>query len=142
HEKNKDIINEVLKVPEELRVQWGIYKNLLNGVTTVVNHGIKLKIQNDLITVLQFNSLHSPQFEKNWKWKLNDPFRKSPIVMHIGEGTDANAEKEIQEVIHWNIFKKKIVAVHGVAMKEKQASNFHGLVWCPASNYFLLDKTA
>jgi cytosine/adenosine deaminase-related metal-dependent hydrolase len=36
---NKDKIDAVLKVPQALRVQWGIYKNLLNGVTTVVNHG-------------------------------------------------------------------------------------------------------
>jgi cytosine/adenosine deaminase-related metal-dependent hydrolase len=142
HEKNKEIINDVLKVPENLRVQWGIYKNLLNGVTTVVNHGKKLLINNDLITVLQYNSVHSPQFEKGWKWKLKKPFTKEPIVMHIGEGTDKNARAEIDEVISSNIWKKKIIAVHGVAMNEKQAGSFHGLVWCPASNYFLLDKTA
>src|SRR5581483_2689968 len=34
HKQNKDIIDKVLKVPQKLRVQWGIYKNLLNGVTT------------------------------------------------------------------------------------------------------------
>lgn len=142
HEKNKEVINEVLKVPEGLRVQWGIYKNLLNGVTTVVNHGKKLKIQNDLITILQPNSFHSTQFEKNWKLKLNNPFIKQPITMHIGEGTDENAKKEIDEVIRRNIWKKKIIAVHGVAMNEKQAGSFNGLVWCPASNYFLLGETA
>src|SRR5688572_1349169 len=43
HEKDKDLIAEVLKVPISLRTQWGIYKNLLNGVTTVVNHGPRLR---------------------------------------------------------------------------------------------------
>src|SRR5579863_7251811 len=42
HHQNKNVINSVLKIPEELRIQWGIYKNLLNGITTVVNHGPKL----------------------------------------------------------------------------------------------------
>src|SRR3954471_1257170 len=36
HGSYKDEIAAVLQVPEELRVQWGIYKNLLAGITTVV----------------------------------------------------------------------------------------------------------
>ncbi|WP_431217695.1 amidohydrolase family protein [Puia sp. P3] len=32
--------------------------------------------------------------------------------------------------------------MHGVAMTERQARRFKALVWCPASNYFLLDQTA
>ncbi len=141
HQQNKETINEVLKVPQNLRVKWGLYKNLLNGVTTVVNHGEKLPVEDDLINVIQPVSLHSPQFEKHWRWKLNNPFLKQAVVMHIGEGTDATAEKEINEVIRWNFQKKKIVAVHGVAMNEEQTNSFHGLVWCPASNYFLLNQT-
>src|SRR5438094_463304 len=39
HATNRDAIEAVLKIPKPLRVQWGIYKNLLNGVTTVVHHG-------------------------------------------------------------------------------------------------------
>lgn len=142
HLQNKETVNEVLKVPQQLRIKWGLYKNLLNGITTVVNHGEKLKIEDDLINVIQPVSLHSAQFEKNWKWKLNNPFLKEPVVMHIGEGTDAITKKEIDKVIKWNFLRKKIVAVHGVAMTEKQAERFAGLVWCPASNYFLLNQTA
>ncbi|MEQ1678501.1 MAG: hypothetical protein ABL876_17530, partial [Chitinophagaceae bacterium] len=61
---------------------------------------------------------------------------------HIGEGTDDAAHKEIGKVIKANLFKRKIVAVHGVAMDYRQAASFEGVVWCPASNYFLLGKTA
>lgn len=32
--------------------------------------------------------------------------------------------------------------VHGVAMNSEQAKHFEVLIWCPASNYFLLNKTA
>ncbi len=53
HVQNKETINSVLKIPQHLRIQWGLYKNLLNGVTTVVNHGAKLKIRDTFITVLQ-----------------------------------------------------------------------------------------
>jgi cytosine/adenosine deaminase-related metal-dependent hydrolase len=137
-------IKAVQHVPLALRIKWGLYKNLLNGFTTVVNHGAKLKIEDDLINVFQnCYSLHSPEFEKNWKWKLNNPFRSNqPVVIHAGEGTDEIAANEITRLAKANYFRKKIVAVHGVAMSPAQASSFAGVVWCPASNFFLLDQTA
>ena len=73
----KQTINAVLKIPKHLRTQWGLYKNLLNGVTTVINHGERLNITDALITVLQENySLHSIQFEKNWRIKIEQYFFK------------------------------------------------------------------
>ena len=38
HRRYKAIIDEVLKIPEPLRIHWGLYTKLLNGFTTVVNH--------------------------------------------------------------------------------------------------------
>jgi cytosine/adenosine deaminase-related metal-dependent hydrolase len=144
HIKNKDGIDAVLKIPQRIRTQWGLYKNLLNGVTTVVNHGEKLSIKSNLINVIQStNCLHSIQFEKNWRWKLNRIFTKNkPFVIHIGEGTDKASHDEIDELIKWNLLKKKLIGVHGVAMDDKQAGSFKALIWCPASNMFLLNSTA
>jgi cytosine/adenosine deaminase-related metal-dependent hydrolase len=144
HVKNKQAINAVLKIPQHLRTQWGLYKNLLNGVTTVVNHGEKLNIKGNMINVIQSaNCLHSTQFEKNWRWKLNRVFTKNqPFVIHIGEGTDNASQDEIDELIKWNLFKKKLIGVHGVAMDDQQAASFKALIWCPASNNFLLNSTA
>ncbi len=144
HSVNKNLISRVEKVPKPLRVMWGLYKNLLNGFTTVVNHGEKFEIKDDLITVFQdCYPLHSTSFEHKWKWKLNNPFQtRKPYVMHLGEGRDEWTKSEIDKVIRWNLFRKKIVAVHGVAMNEKQSAAFPGLIWCPASNFFLLNRTA
>jgi cytosine/adenosine deaminase-related metal-dependent hydrolase len=144
HENNKATINSILAIPKGLRTQWGVYKNLLNGVTTVVNHGEKLDIPNSIITVFQNSySLHSVKLEKGWKYQLNSPFaKKYPFAMHVGEGTDIDSHDEIDEVIKWNVLKRKIVGIHGVAMDERQAASFHALVWCPDSNFFLLGATA
>ncbi len=144
HAQNKKEIEAVMQVPQGLRTKFGIYKNLLNGVTTVVNHGEYLKIDVPVINVFQdCYSLHSVQFEKGWKQKLNKPFTKDiPFVIHAGEGTDEVSQQEIAELIKWNFFKRKIIAVHGVAMNNEQAKHFDALVWCPVSNYFLLNKTA
>ena len=142
--QNKEAINDVLKIPQHLRIQWGLYKNLLNGITTVVNHGEKLKITDPFITVIQDNySLHSMHFEKHWQLKLNNIFaKKQPYVIHVGEGTDVMAHKEITTLIKKNFLNKSLFTVHGVAMDEEQAKNFKALIWCPDSNFFLLNTTA
>jgi len=144
HENYKTEIDEILNIPLALRARWGMYKNLLCGITTVVNHGDLLKIEDPLITIFQkCYNLHSASFEKGWKLKLNNPFKtKYPYVIHTGEGTDEFSASEIDELIKWNIFKKDLIGIHGVSMKKEQALHFKALVWCPASNYFLLDKTA
>lgn len=142
--ENKGEIEAILKIPQELRTRWGIYKNLLNGVTTVMNHGEKLITGRELITVFQdYKALHSVGFEKNWIFKLNQPFmNRGPFVIHVGEGTDINSHEEINRLIKWNIYKKDLIGIHGVAMDAIQAASFRGLVWCPDSNFFLLGKTA
>lgn len=144
HTINKNEIKEVLKVPRHLRTMWGIYKNLLNGVTTVVHHGNYVSVQDAPIQVYQeCNMLHSIQLENNWKLKLNKVFtNKWPYVIHIGEGTNDKANNEINSLIKWNLFKRKLIGIHGVAMTAKQSGNFEALIWCPDSNLFLLGVTA
>jgi len=143
HRNNKDTIDAVLKIPRDLRIKWGIYKNLLGGVTTVINHGKTLPVTDKLIDVYQnAQSLHSLEGEKHWRYKLNFGRPGRPVVIHIGEGTDKMAAAEINTLIKWNLFRRKITGIHGVAMNEQQASAFQSLIWCPDSNYFLLGKTA
>jgi cytosine/adenosine deaminase-related metal-dependent hydrolase len=144
HRVYADEIASVLKIPIALRERWGIYKNLLCGVTTVVNHGEKVSINDPLITIFDnCQSIHSVQFEKNWRKRLNNPVKiNQPVVIHTGEGTNAAAHAEINELIKWNLFKRKLIGVHGVAIDPQQAKYFKALVWCPESNYFLLNKTA
>ena len=152
HLRNRKEIDAVLEIPQPLRTTWGIYKNLLNGFTTVVNHGETLPVDDELITVFQNQRcLHSVGFEKNWRWQLNRPgwpwrfssgSRRLPVVVHTGEGTDKAAHEEISRLLKWNLFKKPLIGIHGVAMDETQAKGFQALVWCPASNYFLLNSTA
>ena len=144
HQDFKEKIKSVSRVPENLRTDWGIYKNLLAGVTTVVNHGKVLKTENPLIDIFQkAQNLHSVGFEKNWKWKLNNPFQANrDCVIHTGEGTGQNSSDEIDSLIKYNLLKRKLVAVHGVAMKPEQAAHFKGLVWCPESNRVLLGQHA
>ena len=144
HTNYKREIASVLKIPVPLRVLWGVYKNLLCGVTTVINHGERLGMENDLVTVFEdTHCLHSVQFERAWKIKLNNPLKmKLPVNVHVGEGDDWSSYNEIDQLTGWNLLQKKLIGVHAVAMTEEQAKKFEAIVWCPQSNYFLLNKTA
>jgi cytosine/adenosine deaminase-related metal-dependent hydrolase len=140
----KDEIAAVLKIPVLLRSEWGVFKNLLCGVTTVVNHGELSGLKDAPITVFEETQvLHSVQFEKSWRTKLNNPFKaKLPVAIHVGEGSDWLSSHEIDQLTRWNLLRKKLIGIHAVAMSENQAKKFEALVWCPHSNYFLLNKTA
>jgi cytosine/adenosine deaminase-related metal-dependent hydrolase len=144
HTHYKDKIDRILEIPVALREQWGVYKNLINGVTTVVNHGKKIKKHCDPITVHEHcQCIHSVQFQKKWWLSLNNPLKKNvPVAIHTGEGVDKKSKEEIDLLIRRNLLKRAIIGVHGVAMKEEQAPAFKALVWCPESNYFLLNKSA
>lgn len=144
HANYKAEIAAVLKVPQPLREKWGMYKNLLGGVTTVLNHGKNVCIKNKLINIYERkHDLHSVAFDRYWKLRLNNPFkRKLPVVIHAGEGTDRAAKKEIDTLLKWNLLKRDLIAIHGVAMRSEQARQFKALVWCPESNYYLLNRTA
>ncbi|BAV05565.1 Cytosine/adenosine deaminase [Filimonas lacunae] len=144
HIHNKATIAAVLAVPKAMRTQWGVYKNLLNGVTTVVHHGESLQVPSPVMDVFTHcHSLHSVQLEKRWRYKLNNPFLPAhPFVIHVGEGTDAGSRQEIDRLMQWNILHRKLIGVHGVAMQPQQARAFAALVWCPDSNEFLLGATA
>jgi cytosine/adenosine deaminase-related metal-dependent hydrolase len=146
HTRHKDRIRRVLAIPQLLRTRWGMYKNLLNGFTTVVNHGAFLDTgdEGELVTAFQdCYCLHSLATEKHWKWKLNSFRRRDGlIVLHIGEGISSAAAREADRLSRWNLFRRPVVGVHGVAMDPRQAEALKALVWCPDSNYFLYNKTA
>jgi len=145
HQQNSNRIIPVMKIPGLLRTRWGLYKNLLNGFTTVVHHGTRLDIGNEeLITVIQdCHSLHSLSGERFWKWKLNRlPAASGLTAIHISEGTSILAKKEAARLRRWNLLKRDIVGIHGISLQEKEAKALRALVWCPDSNYFLYDRTA
>jgi cytosine/adenosine deaminase-related metal-dependent hydrolase len=144
HLKNNDVINMIERVPYELRYKWGLYKNLLCGVTTVAHHGKGKNFKFDGMpdTINHYNYLHSVQLETNWKLKLNLSFNLEPFVIHIGEGVNSNSSKEIDQLLKWNLTGRKIVGVHGISLDKKRSMKFKAVVWCPDSNLFLYKKTA
>lgn len=140
HARYKPDIDRVLRIPLRLRAAWGVYKNLLAGVTTVVHHGPPMPIYDDSV-FKNCQSIHSVQLEPLWRLRLNNP-QKRPCVIHTGEGADQASHREIDRLTRWNLFHRPLVGVHGIAMTPEQSEKFRALVWCPGSNIFLYGQTA
>jgi Cytosine deaminase and related metal-dependent hydrolases len=142
-------IAEHLRVPKRTRLLWGGLKNLLSGVTTVCHHNPRenpVFDRNFPVRVLkQFGWAHSIEFSPDMaqRFKLTPP--DWPFILHLAEGTDAQAKREIFDLDQLGALDSRTVLTHAVGLdrrgwrlaKKRGAS----LIWCPSSNLFLLGRT-
>ena len=136
------VIRVATRVPAPLRYLWGACRNLLAGVTTVVHHGQDSPARGLApLDILLPRCLHSVAYEPRWMLKLLLA-RGGPVAIHLGEGTDERARREVRQFLRWNLARRDTVAVHGICMEPAQARRFKGLVWCPDSNLRLYARTA
>lgn len=141
-----------LSAPLADRLFIGGIKNLLSGVTTVAHH----------------NPLHPPlrradfpvQVVQRYGWshslmidgeeKVARAYRRTPRgwpwFIHAAEGTDADAQGELERLERLGCLGPRTVLIHGVGLRAEDRAKLieqgGGLVWCPASNHFMLGATA
>jgi cytosine/adenosine deaminase-related metal-dependent hydrolase len=138
--RHAERINVLEALPRAVRIRAGIAKNLLCGVTTVAHHGVHAEYTGSSMTVVAgTRTIHSPRMEGRRGLLVPD---RRPVVVHIGEGTDDQSMQEIDAFTRWNVWRKTLIGVHGIAMRADQAPRFAAIVWCPVSNEFLYGKTA
>jgi cytosine/adenosine deaminase-related metal-dependent hydrolase len=142
-------ILEQRRISKSTRLMWGGLKNLLCGVTTVCHHNpLEFTIfdRNFPVRVIKrVGWAHSIEFSPD----LADRFLQTPadwpFVVHLGEGTDAQARDEIFRLDEMGALDDRTVLVHAVALDEKGLALARrkgaSIVWCPSSNRFLLGKT-
>jgi len=143
HQKHKDQIDAALQIPRDLRIKWGILKNLIAGVTSVIHHGTfdPLIRSIDYPVYLNYQYLHALETEPFWRLKLFASWKKK-IMIHIGEGKRASDSQAIDRLTSGNICNRDLIGIHGISMNEDQSKNFKAMVWCPESNLKLYGKTA
>jgi cytosine/adenosine deaminase-related metal-dependent hydrolase len=139
--RDRDPIDRIQAIPLATRMKAGILRNLVCGVTTVVQHGAAPGFGAPIDVLTPGTCVHSVR-ERGWRRKLLSPWTPGPIVIHLGEGTSGRARREIDRLLQWNLRGLPIVAVHAVAMHERQARRVAAIVWCPVSNEILLGRTA
>ncbi|TGL63482.1 amidohydrolase family protein [Leptospira sarikeiensis] len=142
--------------PEQLYL-LGSYKNLISGVTSVLDHiphfVQKPFLENSPVRILdRFTLAHSicsyslgwgdgPQIEYARAKEGNLPF-----VTHISEGFDEESKNALKELKSLGCLGENTVLVHGIAFDpqdiQEVAKAKANLVWCPESNLFMFGKTA
>jgi cytosine/adenosine deaminase-related metal-dependent hydrolase/ubiquinone/menaquinone biosynthesis C-methylase UbiE len=136
-------------VSKTTRLWWGALRNLLCGVTTVCHHNpVSPEMLDESFPVRVLPDLawaHSLHFDESRVTGVIEGDRKSPFVLHLGEGVDAGSEEEIFELNRRGGLDGRTVVVHGTAFSEPslQLLNESGaaLVWCPGSSRFLFGRT-
>ena len=135
----REVLGAVEAIPLGLRRRLGILKNLLWGVTAVADHGGADQAGDDPVTVLTpYKDLHSAEFGKRRSWLAG----LGPVVMHLAEGDTPACRRRALSYLRWNLLRRPVAGVHGVALEGDDFERLDALVWCPASNLYLFGRTA
>jgi Amidohydrolase family len=148
HATASDLIAAHKCVPREVRLRWGGIRNLLCGVTTVCHHDPlwqPLDREDFPVHVVQrYGWAHSLALGGDVRRAHASTPSGAPFIIHIGEGVDALAKKELFSLDRLGALDPSTVIVHGLAieaagialMRERRAS----LIICPSSNQFLFGR--
>jgi len=140
-------IRSHLRVPKRLRLLWGGLRNLLCGVTTVSHHDPYDPVFDEdfPVEVAKHGWAHSLEFSPDVRELFAATPSNQPFVIHLGEGTDADAAQEVFRLHEMGALGPRTVLVHAVGLTregwELAASAGASIIWCPRSNLFSLGRT-
>ena len=159
-------VKAALRVPLATRFWQGGLKNLLCGATTVAHHdpwdATLDQVDFPVRLLKQFGWSHSlglapgawndderptalspygPPVPESYHATPHD----QPWIIHLAEGTDRVAARELQRLIALGCLGSNSVLVHGVGLSNDDLSHViergASVVWCPASNGRILGRT-
>jgi cytosine/adenosine deaminase-related metal-dependent hydrolase len=143
-----DPIRRNLRVPKRLRLLWGGLRNLLCGVTTVCHHDPYDPVFDDdfpVEVVQHCGWAHSLAFSPDVRARFDATPAGAPFVIHLGEGTDDDAAREVFRLHELGALDHRTVLVHAVALNREGwdlvAKTGASVIWCPRSNLFTLGRT-
>ncbi len=144
HVRNADVIARGREVPRRDALLRGAWKNLRAGVTTVVHHDPwEPAFEEDFpLRVVRVASAHSLGFGG----ELPAPVAGAPFTIHLAEGVDAEAAREVVALAARGLLTRDLLAVHAVGVDDAGITLLRkrgaAVVWCPSSNQFLFGRTA
>jgi cytosine/adenosine deaminase-related metal-dependent hydrolase len=143
------VVDRVLEIPLRERLLAGGYKNLFAGVTTVCHHGTYWRLFErgfPVAVVKRYGWCHSLGFGDDVAGSYRRTPPDAPWIIHLAEGTDERARGELAQLAALGCLAANTVVVHGVGLSQADlrlmAQQGAGLIWCPASNLFMLGQTA
>jgi cytosine/adenosine deaminase-related metal-dependent hydrolase len=144
----REPIRSHLRVPKRLRLLWGGLRNLLCGVTTVGHHDPYDPVFDDSFpveVVKHCGWAHSLEFSADVRERFDATPPEAPFVIHLGEGTDEDASREVFRLHELGALGSRTVLVHAVGFDQDGwalvARVGASVIWCPRSNLFTLGRT-
>ncbi len=139
-----------MSIPLEDRLLIGGIKNLLSGVTTVCHHNpLHAVLRRDFPVriVTRFRYSHSLLLDGDSVRRVLDKTPQDwPWIIHAAEGTDGEAQKELDRLLRLDCITPNTILVHAVGLgpdaREQLRRRGAAIIWCPSSNHFLLGATA
>jgi cytosine/adenosine deaminase-related metal-dependent hydrolase len=145
-------------VAKETRYRHGGLKNLLAGVTTVAHHDPWSETFDDqfaVSVVRRYGWAHSlglgashngrTRYGPEVRASFADTATDAPWIIHLAEGTDDAARRELACLEAMGCLASNTVIVHGTALTTDDVQRViaHGasVVWCPSSNLGMLGRT-
>lgn len=155
--KSSDIYKERSRIPNFYLYLIGSYKNLISGVTTVMDH-IPHKVSDNFIDKLPVKVIREyclahevSSYDLKWGDGVDIEHRRAvennwPFVTHIEEGFDEESMKGVDYLIEYGALTEHTVMVHGLALSDEDLDRIAKakahLVTCPMSNYFMFKLIA
>jgi cytosine/adenosine deaminase-related metal-dependent hydrolase len=139
--------------PERERAWHGGLKNLLAGTTVVVHHDPWCTAFDEAAFPLEvprrFGWAHSLRLSGDYGPAVPGAFHATPddapFFIHLAEGTDEVAGRELAELDALGALGANTVLVHGTGLSPEDVGRVvargAGVVWCPASNLLTLGVT-
>ena len=143
HSRHADTIARARAVPRADALLFGALKNLLAGATTVVHHDAwEPAFSHDFpVRVPNIQHLHSPGLTTG-----SDVDSAQPYCIHVAEGTNLRAAREVDDLARRGLLSRNLLAVHAVGVDDDSIAALSNrgaaVVWCPTSNEFLFGRTA
>lgn len=152
---SQEFRERMLLEPETL-YRLGAYKNLISGVTTVIDHipaFVRKPFTDSLVVDLlsDYGIAHSVcSYSLDWGDGIEKEHKKAvqkkwPFIVHISEGFDAESKQSLRKLHEKGALTSATVLVHGLSLTGEDldliSENGASIVWCPVSNQFLYEST-
>ncbi len=153
--KGSALYRERMLFDVSLLYQLGAYKNLLQGVTGVVDHIPEFvrkpfEDRQPISLLKNYAIAHSvSSYSLNWGDGLETEIARSqreniPFILHIAEGFDRESRDSLQKLHEMGGLTERTVLVHGLSLSDRDidliAEAGASLVVCPVSNLYLYDR--
>ena len=155
--KASELFRERMLLEAAELYQLGSYRNILSGVSLVVDHiphHVRRPFQNQLLVqpLPDFGISHSLcSYALKWGQGIRQEYEYAkehdlPYIIHIAEGFDEESKNALLRLKQAGALGSHTVLVHGLSLSLKDldliAEAEAHLVWCPVSNWHIYQKTA